>query len=507
MEPTVVRSDAVTDNQPQVIQRPSSQKLAYLAIMVVGGISIGAGVYARYLEGLTWLPEVCIAAGVAVMAPGILSYLYRRYMLEEIKIELSEPAREFKDEASRLIQEAIGDVTEGYRHEIALLRAARKAGLDAVFISRNEALEAFMPYLEEEKHDILIVGSSLRGLLQEDDQEYEHARRVLKRRKDEGVRVRFLVTHPRVADLRARQENRDFTDIGTETMDSIEILVDTWGILPKDIKLYMGTPTCFGVKTSRAMLLNPYPFMKEAYASPCWIARKPGTSLSIFALAISKRGTAERPSLSSSQSVSFVRSSRRLRKISNICWGPIRMSPRTDPRYSPTMRCSRRRWNAVAFPSPLVRAADLDSLCLQGVSSMRCIEVWLGDTRLCVAGSEQMESLHASLFLSNHSSEAHFSVDATVQRSEVLKESLRWAHRFVAVGDRITVIATERPEADAPEAVTSFGTQLHPTGKTILSCSFCGRDQSTVKKMFQGFGANACDECVEMMSGVLAKEA
>lgn len=276
MEPTAVRSDASTDIQPRARQGPSSQKLAYLAITGIGGICIAAGVYARYREGLSWLPEVFIAAGVAIVAPGILSYLYRRYMLEEIKVELSGPAVAFKEEACKVVKAAVDGVTAEYRREIVLLHAARDAGLEMVFISRNEALEAFVPYLEDEKHEILIVGSSLRGLLQEDDQEYEHVREVLQRRKKAGVRLRFLLTHPKVADLRARQENRDFTDIGTETVDSIEVLLDRWGVPPQDIKLYMGTPTCFGIKTSQAMLLNTYPFMREAYASPCWIARKPG---------------------------------------------------------------------------------------------------------------------------------------------------------------------------------------------------------------------------------------
>jgi predicted nucleotidyltransferase len=62
--------------------------------------------------------------------------------------------------------------------------------------------------MEDEKHEIILVGSSLRGLLKESDIEHEYARITLKRRMEDGIRLKFLLTHPVIADLRARQENR-----------------------------------------------------------------------------------------------------------------------------------------------------------------------------------------------------------------------------------------------------------------------------------------------------------
>lgn len=84
------------------------------------------------------------------------------------------------------------------------------------------------------------------------------------------------MTHPKIADLRAQQENRRYQEIGNEIIISLEILLNNWLVKSDSIKLYQGTPTCFGIRTGAAMLINPYPYMKEAYASPCLIALKRG---------------------------------------------------------------------------------------------------------------------------------------------------------------------------------------------------------------------------------------
>jgi hypothetical protein len=197
-------------------------------------------------------------------------------MLEEIKVELRQPAMQFKATAINMLSAAIEKVAEPYRVESDLLQSSRRAGIYGVYFSRAEALGEFSRFLEREKHEIMIIGSSLRGLLQDFEDEYEQARKVLRRRLAEGVRIRILVTHPVVADLRAKQEDRNFEDIGNEIIRTLEILAIDWKLDPTNIKLYVGTPTVFAIKTTEMMLLNTYPYMKEAVASPCIIAGKPG---------------------------------------------------------------------------------------------------------------------------------------------------------------------------------------------------------------------------------------
>ena len=276
MEPQIVRADPVLDNRPEPSGSGGAQRLVYVLLWTIGLILIGLGAYARWTEQHSWLPEVCIALGVAVATPGALSYLYRKYMLEDIKLELQKPAIEFKQAAVDMIDEALAQVTHTYRAELKLLQSAREAGIQGVFVSRSEALSAFMPAIENERYEIMVVGSSLRGLLQDLDNEYQLARQALKHKVAEGLRLRFLLTHPVVADLRARQEDRNFKDIGREIVESITVLRNEWKVDRGNVRLYVGTPTVFGIKTSDAMLLNTYPYMKEAVASPCQIVTKPG---------------------------------------------------------------------------------------------------------------------------------------------------------------------------------------------------------------------------------------
>src|SRR5260221_14415206 len=104
MDTSIERAEPILDNRPST-DGPSdgSQRLVYVLLLIFGLALIGLGAYVRYVEGHSWLPEVCIAGGVAIAAPGILSYLYRRYMLEDIKLELQRPAQEFKTTAVQMI--------------------------------------------------------------------------------------------------------------------------------------------------------------------------------------------------------------------------------------------------------------------------------------------------------------------------------------------------------------------------------------------------------------------
>jgi len=69
-------------SNPEPSIKPSegkgSQKLAYLLLLLFGFTLIVLGAYARMLMKESWIPELCIAGGIAFAIPGILSYLYRR---------------------------------------------------------------------------------------------------------------------------------------------------------------------------------------------------------------------------------------------------------------------------------------------------------------------------------------------------------------------------------------------------------------------------------------------
>lgn len=45
-----------------------------------------------------------------------------------------------------------------------------------------------------------------------------------------------------------------------------------------------------------------------------------------------------------------------------------------------------------------------------------------------------------------------------------------------------------------------------PVPAQSLRCSFCGKSQDVVWKLFAGRDAAICDECVNVCAGIMAKE-
>jgi len=177
------------------------------------------------------------------------------------------------------IRDEISDTLRRYAEEIELLKSVRHAGIIGLYKRREVAIKAFSRYIDEEANEILVIGSSLKGLLQKE--EYKEIAAKL-RFKQGLIKVKYLLTHPIVADFRANQENRRPTEIGLEIIKSLETLRE-WKVDCANVRLYVGTPTCFAIKTTRQMLINPYPYISVSFDSPCLL------------LEYSSEGGAERP--------------------------------------------------------------------------------------------------------------------------------------------------------------------------------------------------------------------
>jgi hypothetical protein len=176
---------------------------------------------------------------------------------------------DLRDAIPPLLRDRMEEVLRRYAEEIELLKSVRHAGVIGLYKRREIAVKAFSRYIDEESQEIFIVGSSLKGLLQKE--EYKEIAGKLRFKMERGlVRLKFLLTHPIVADLRASQENRRPTEIGLEVIKSLETLKE-WGVDCANVRLYLGTPTCFAIKTTRQMLINPYPYISVSFDSPCFI--------------------------------------------------------------------------------------------------------------------------------------------------------------------------------------------------------------------------------------------
>src|ERR1019366_5516301 len=109
--------------------------------------------------------------------------------------------QELREFIPTLVQDRTKEILEAYAGEIELLKAVRMAGVFDIHKRRQMAMRSFARAIDEEKTDIMVIGSSLKGLLQKD--EYKEVAEKLRFKMGHKVDVRFMLTHPIVADFRA----------------------------------------------------------------------------------------------------------------------------------------------------------------------------------------------------------------------------------------------------------------------------------------------------------------
>lgn len=256
----------INDLEQRAFRDPYVFVLLLLCILGAAFIALGATMFSPMSIG----NQMLVGFGISLAPAAVVAALFRYFLLSEIRLQLTKPLMELIEEdlGPRILTD-MRSVIEEYRAEVEALRACKEAGVRRPYRRREDTLRKFAAAIEAEASDVVVVGSSLKGLLH--DKVFEPARVQLQRKiQDPSARVRFLLTHPAVADLRASQEGRRFGDIGMEIIETLKLLSD-WGVPPEDVRLYKGTPTCFGIKTTTEMLLNPYPYGQVAYDSPCLI--------------------------------------------------------------------------------------------------------------------------------------------------------------------------------------------------------------------------------------------
>jgi hypothetical protein len=187
---------------------------------------------------------------------------------QEVKHFLSK-SEDMRAVVPGFVRDSMSEILQKYSQEIELLQSIRQAGIIGVYKRREAAIKAFSKYIDAETTEIVIIGSSLKGLLQKSEYS-EFAAKIRFKIEQKFAKVKFLLTHPILADFRANQEQRRPTEIGDEIIKTLDVL-KSWNVPPEDIKLYLGTPTCFAIKTTTKMLINPYPYSSKSYDSPCLI--------------------------------------------------------------------------------------------------------------------------------------------------------------------------------------------------------------------------------------------
>ena len=148
-------------------------------------------------------------------------------------------------------------------------------GIRDIFRDRASSLENITSEIDIEGKELIISGSSLKGLIGVGLITSGRAlsiREAILHALMRNVKVNILMTNPEVAHHRSTQEGRRDGDIEAEILENILYFVklrkdDIYAKNNLTVKLYNGTPTIFMLSTSNLMLLNPYPYYSTAYSS------------------------------------------------------------------------------------------------------------------------------------------------------------------------------------------------------------------------------------------------
>lgn len=250
----------------------SRHALLYALIGIVFFAALGLSVFVKEPAELkSILRDVAIAIGPVWM----LGLLYQHFLFKEIREASTVASASALLAQARPLLDGIRASAREVQNEVENMMHLRDLGVERAFKRRRDALALVCEWLRGEQSEVAFVGTSLRGLFWEEVGSKEVASILETRLKEANrtCRFKFLLTHPAFADLRQGLERihrpEDF-QISTEILESTRRLL-RMGARPEEIRFVKATPTCFAIKTSEHMLINPYPLENQSLASFCLI--------------------------------------------------------------------------------------------------------------------------------------------------------------------------------------------------------------------------------------------
>jgi len=216
--------------------------------------------------------QFVLGMGIALIPAGLIGLIHRLFFFDELRAEMDE-----------ILRVSLSDAVKSD------LLPFLESGIIRVSRDRAEMMEHFKGYISQEAREVIIIGSSLRGIL-DPDEEVESKKAfadLIRQRLSAGVSFKFLLTHPALAFLREDAEGRAPGDIKQEIIATLRYLTQErggqderpgLGVTHQNIKLYKGTPTIFSIVTSSHLFMNPYTYQSNAFESFCIEIRRAGTN-------------------------------------------------------------------------------------------------------------------------------------------------------------------------------------------------------------------------------------
>jgi hypothetical protein len=204
-----------------------------------------------------------------------LGLIYQHFLFKEIRAAASDASSAALLQQTQPLINSIRQSACEVQTEVENMMHLRELGIERAFRERKDAMPLIREWLRAEKDEIAFVGTSLRGLFWDEVGDSE-VRSIIQQKASDSqrtVKFKIILTHPAFSDLRQKLERlhrpEDF-QISMEIKESVKKLLSL-GIRFSEIRFVKATPTCFAIKTSSHMLINPYPIENQALASFCLI--------------------------------------------------------------------------------------------------------------------------------------------------------------------------------------------------------------------------------------------
>ncbi|MBE0637220.1 MAG: hypothetical protein IH598_01715 [Bacteroidales bacterium] len=225
-------------------------------IIVVFGIIMIIAAFLAKLDSTT--SSLLVAVGASLFIAGFLGIVHLKVLSIEINKVASQPIE-----------------------DLNLMTQIRSSGIEGVSDDRDRLIDKMMYDIKEENDEIVIVGSSLKGLIgvgYNSSGSNQKFRDLLIDLLEKNVKINILMTNPEIAHHRSQQEGRDPGGIEAEIIKNLMYFTKIRNehktkAQNLNIKLYRGTPTIFMIALSKNMMINPYPYYSTAYNSYSFLIR------------------------------------------------------------------------------------------------------------------------------------------------------------------------------------------------------------------------------------------
>jgi hypothetical protein len=277
------------DNKPQshVLLIKRNRELLIWVFIVVGLLLLTASFVPSFPPelqtilrslGLSLAPAGVVTIVLSRYASSITEALLRETVEATIRERLQQDMKQLNstvgvgmEKVATKVNDGVTQIERDMQRLSPLFFAAGKLGLENVHLNRNLALDQFAWFLDAEIQKsqrneparVWIVSSSIKGFLEATSEHFD-GRKMMAQLTQGKCDIRIMMTDPKVADLRAKQERRKDGEIPMEVQMNLAYLKRI-GVRRESVRFYSGTPTVFAVATTDRMLLNPYPYQREAF--------------------------------------------------------------------------------------------------------------------------------------------------------------------------------------------------------------------------------------------------